>query len=62
MIERAQNFVKQKEAEIKLKIGKNKQNKAADFLKNLADRNLNTNQDDDSLLDDLGFAYQKTGY
>ena len=58
LIEQAQNFIKQKEAELKLKIGKNKQNRAAEFLKNLGGRNSNTDQSD-ALLDDLGFAYRK---
>ncbi len=58
LIEQAQNFINQKEAELKLKIGKNKQNKAAEFLKNLGGRNSNTDQSD-SLLDNLGFAYRK---
>ena len=58
IIERAQNFVKQKEAELKLKIGKNKQSKAAEFIKNLEGEILNINNGDASL-DDLGFAFRK---
>lgn len=65
LIEQAQNFVKQKEAELKLKIGRNKQNRASAFLsgsaaklKNLGGKILNEDQDDSSL-DGLGFAYRK---
>ncbi len=65
LIEQALNFVKQKEAELKLKIGKGKQNRAAEFLsesvaklKDLGGKNLHEGQDDSSL-DGLGFAYRK---
>ena len=58
LIEQAQAFVQQKQAEIKLKIGKSKQNRAKEFLKNLGGNNTNTFQGD-ALLNDLGFAYRK---
>ena len=67
LIEQALNFVKQKEAELKLKIGKSKQNRASEFLsesaaklKDLGGKILHEDQDDSSL-EGLGFAYRKQG-
>lgn len=57
IIERAKNIVKQKEAKIKLKVGKDKQNKAAEFLKNL--KEVRSEKQEESFLDNVGFAYRK---
>ncbi|MCL5028605.1 MAG: hypothetical protein M1480_06245 [Bacteroidetes bacterium] len=58
VIDRVNFFLKKKEAEINLEIGREKQKKAGDFLKGLA---VNTGiiKEDDHSLNDLGFAYRK---
>ena len=58
IIERAANFVKKKEADIKLKMGRNKQNKASEFLNNLSNGFLDKSNDP-GMLNDLGFAFRK---
>ncbi len=58
IIARANNFLDRKEAEIKLKMGTERQQKAGDFLKDLAS-NIGIIKEDDSSLNDLGFAYRK---
>ena len=58
IIERAKNFIHKKEAEVKLKIGKSKQSRAAGFLKKF-DSKKGQHSGDDSLMKDLGFAYRK---
>lgn len=58
IIERAVSFIDEKLAQIKLQEGKNRQNKASEFLKNLGGSISNTfNNDIPS--DDLGFAFRK---
>lgn len=57
IIERAKNAVKKKEAEIKLKIGINRQSTAGGFLKSLKE-NGNVIEEA-SPPDNLGFAYRK---
>ncbi len=58
IIDRVNLFLKKKEAEINIEIGREKQKKAGDFLKSLA---VNTGiiKEDDHSLNDLGFAYRK---
>jgi len=58
IIERAKNFIHKKEAEVKLKIGKAKQSRAAEFLKDF-DTKKEQRSEDDSIMNDLGFAYRK---
>jgi hypothetical protein len=58
IIERARNFIDQKLAQIKLQEGKNRQNKASEFLKNLGG-SISNNFNNDISLDGLGFAHRK---
>ena len=58
IIERARNFIDQKLAQIKLQEGRDRQNKASDFLKNLGG-SITDKFDNSISLDGLGFAYRK---
>ena len=58
VIARANQFLDKKEAEINLKLGREKQQKAGDFLKELA-INSGIIKEEDSSLNNLGFAYRK---
>lgn len=58
IIERAVSFIDKKLAQIKLQEGKNRQNKASEFLKNLGG-SISNNFNSDISLDGVGFAYRK---
>lgn len=58
IIERAVSFIDEKLAQIKLQEGKNRQNKASEFLKNLGG-SISNNIKNDITLDGLGFAHRK---
>jgi len=58
IIERAVSFIDEKLAQIKLKEGKDRQNKASEFFKNLGG-SISNNFKHDISLDGLGFAHRK---
>ena len=58
ILQRANDFIDEKLAQIKLQEGKNKQNKASEFLKNLGG-SISNNFNNDISLDGVGFAYRK---
>jgi hypothetical protein len=58
ILKRAMDFIDEKLAQIKLQEGKDRQNKASEFLKNLGG-SISKNFNNDISLDDVGFAYRK---
>jgi hypothetical protein len=58
ILERARNFIDEKLAQIKLQEGKNRQNKASEFLKNLGG-SISNKLNNDISLDGVGFAFRK---
>lgn len=58
ILQRANDFIDEKLAQIKLQEGKNRQNKAAEFLKNLGGSISNKSNNNISL-DGVGFAFRK---
>jgi hypothetical protein len=58
ILKRAMDFIDEKLAQIKLQEGKDRQNKASEFLKNLGG-SISKNFNSDISLDDVGFAYRK---
>ena len=58
ILQRARDFIDEKLAQIKLQEGKNRQNKASEFLKNLGG-SISNNFNNDISLDGLGFAHRK---
>ena len=58
ILQRANDFIDEKLAQIKLQEGKNKQNKASEFLKNLGG-SISNKLNNDISLDGVGFAYRK---
>jgi len=58
ILQRANDFIDEKLAQIKLLEGKNRQNKASEFLKNLGG-SISNNFNNDISLDGVGFAYRK---
>lgn len=58
ILQRARDFIDEKLAQIKLQEGKNRQNKASDFLKNLGG-SISNKLNKDISLDGVGFAYRK---
>jgi len=58
ILQRANDFIDEKLAQIKLQEGKNRQNKASEFLKNLGG-SISNNFNNDISLDGVGFAYRK---
>lgn len=58
ILQRANDFIDEKLAQIKLQEGKNRQNKASEFLKNLGG-SISNKLNNDISLDGVGFAYRK---
>ena len=58
ILQRARDFIDEKLAQIKLQEGKDRQNKASEFLKNLGG-SISNNFNNDISLDGLGFAHRK---
>ncbi|GEM_PF-6183698 len=58
ILKRANDFIDEKLAQIKLQEGKDRQNKASEFLKNLGG-SISKNFNSDISLDGVGFAYRK---
>lgn len=58
ILQRARDFIDKKLAQIKLQEGKNRQNKASEFLKSLGG-SISNNFNNDISLDGLGFAHRK---
>jgi hypothetical protein len=58
ILQRANDFIDEKLAQIKLQEGKNRQNKASEFLKNLGG-SISNKFNNDISLDGVGYAYRK---
>ncbi|MFZ1517968.1 MAG: hypothetical protein WAU11_04295 [Ignavibacteriaceae bacterium] len=58
ILQRANDFIDEKLAQIKLQEGKNRQNKASEFLKNIGG-SISNKLNNDISLDGVGFAYRK---
>ena len=58
ILQRANDFIDEKLAQIKLQEGKNRQNKASEFLKNLGG-SISNKFNNDISLDGVGFAFRK---